>query len=160
MKDHPYSIIRDCYIPDSVRIIGWVNLYGSVFGEDCFIGPFVEVGVARIGNRTYISSHSYVCPGVTIGDDCFIAHNVSFTNDVFSDTPDWNSPVEKKFKMRETKIGNRVRIGSGAVILPVSIGDGAIIGAGAVVVCDVPAGAVVYGTAATIRRQQPLLTEK
>jgi len=138
----------NCDIPSSVRVMPFTNLYGCTIGEDCFVGPFVEIGGAIIGQRTYISSHSYICPGVTIGDDCFIAHGVMFTNDIFRDTPDWESPLDKKFVMRNTSVGNHVRIGSGAVILPVSIGDHCIIGAGSVVTHDMPSGSTWAGNPA------------
>lgn len=124
------------------KISEFTNLYGCELGEDVFIGPFVEVqSNTKIGNRTRISSHSFVCSGVDIGEDCFIAHGVMFTNDKFTEErEDW---IERK-----TKIGNNVRIGSNATILPVTIGNGAVIGAGAVVTKDVPANAVIKGNPA------------
>lgn len=144
------SIIKDCKIAATAKIMPFVNLYDSSIGEDCFIGPFVEIGGASIGKRTKISSHTYICPGVTIGSDCFVAHNVSFTNDLFSDIPKyyWIDDLRSQWKMRETTIGNSVRIGSGAVILPVKIGDHAIVGAGAVVTRDVAEWATVHGVPA------------
>ncbi len=119
------------------------NLYGCQLGDDCFIGPFVEVqsGVS-VGDRTRISSHSFICEGVDIGSDCFIAHGVMFINDKF-DSADIHG-----WRLKTTTVGNRVRIGSNATILPVTIGDEAIIGAGAVVTKDVPAGATVLGNPA------------
>lgn len=139
-----------CGIAESARIMPFVNLYDSSIGEDCFIGPFVEIGGAKIGNRTKISSHTYICPMVEIGDDCFIAHGVMFTNDTFIAPAEYQdiSELTEKWKPLRTLVGNRVRIGSGCVILPVRIGDGAIIGAGAVVTHDVPAGALVAGVPA------------
>ena len=110
-----------------------------------FIGPFVEIQKdVVIGTNTRISSHSFICSNVEIGSDCFIAHGVMFINDKF-DAPleDW---VSKK-----TIIGNNVRVGSNATILPVNIGDGAIIGAGAVVTKDIPINAIVYGNPAKIK---------
>lgn len=128
----------------------FVNLYDTHMGENCLIGPFVELGGVKIGDRTKISSHSYGCPGVVIGDDCFIAHSVMFTNDKFSDVPSYKTIDElaELWNKRETSIGNRVRIGSGCVILPVHIGDDCIIGAGAVVTKDIPPGTTVAGAPA------------
>jgi acetyltransferase-like isoleucine patch superfamily enzyme len=133
---------RDCDICPSARISEFTNLYGCTIKENAFIGPFVEIqNNSYIGSRSRISSHTFVCSGVHIGDDCFIAHGVMFTNDKFTEDRD-------EWVQRLTKIGNNVRIGSNATILPVTIGDGAVIGAGAVVTKDVPAGAIVKGNPA------------
>lgn len=142
----------NCEIDPTATIRMPCNLYGSKIGACCKIGPFVEVGGAVIGDRSIISSHSYICPKVHIGEDCFIAHGVMFTNDVFSDRPTYDSmeSLREDFVPKPTKIGNKVRIGSGAVILPVEIGDRAIIGAGSVVTRDVPKGAIMYGNPARI----------
>jgi acetyltransferase-like isoleucine patch superfamily enzyme len=139
--------IRDCRIDPSAKISDFVNLYGCRIGRDVFIGPFVEIQRgAVIGATTRISSHSFVCEGVTIGEGCFIAHGVMFTNDRF------DSPMRRPYRytQRQTVIGDRVRIGSNATLLPVRVGDRAVIGAGAVVTRDVPAGAVVAGNPARI----------
>ena len=122
-----------------------VNIYGCTFGKDVFVGPFVEIQKnTTIGNLTRIQSHSFICEGVSIGEDCFIGHGVMFINDLF----DGKSHHEGDWVMRNTTVGNRVRIGSNATILPVNIGDDVIIGAGAVVTKDIPSGSVVKGNPA------------
>lgn len=115
----------------SFKYIRPVNLYGCSFGNDCFVGPFVEIQKnVKIGNRVKVQSHSFICEHVEIGDDVFIGHGVVFINDKFSsgfpaggDTSKWAS----------TRIGNSVSIGSNATILPVSICNNVVIGAGSVV---------------------------
>jgi acetyltransferase-like isoleucine patch superfamily enzyme len=111
------------------------NLYGCQFGDHCFVGPFVEVqrGVV-IGHRTRIQSHSFVCEGVTMGNDCFIGHGVMFINDLFQEGGPARGDTSK---WKCTQLGHHVSIGSNATILPVSICDHAVIGSGAVVVNDI-----------------------
>jgi len=138
------KIAESCKIHKDVTIMEPVNMYGCEVKQNSFIGPFVEIQKdVTIGINSRISSHTFICSDVEIGDNCFIAHGVMFINDKF-DAPlqDWIS--------RKTKIGNNVRIGSNATILPVNIGYGAVIGAGAVVTKDVPANTTVYGNPAKI----------
>lgn len=134
--------VTNCTVHASAKISDFTNLYGCELHEGVFIGPFVEIqSNVEIGKNTRVSSHSFICSSVIIGENCFIAHGVMFTNDLFTeDRQDW---IERK-----TVIGNNVRIGSNATILPVTIGDGATIGAGAVVTKDVPANTVVKGNPA------------
>ncbi len=132
----------NCTIHETARISDFTNLYGCEIKAGAFVGPFVEIqSNVSIGERTRISSHSFVCSSVNIGDDCFIAHGVMFTNDLFTEN-------RENWVERTTEVGDRVRIGSNATILPVKIGDDAVIGAGAVVTKDVPAGATVKGNPA------------
>ena len=133
-------------IGKNTKISNFTNLYGCELGDDVFIGPFVEVQKnSKIGDRTRISSHSFICEGVEIGRDTFIAHGVMFTNDKFTENKD-------EWILRKTKIGNNVRIGSNSTILPVSIGDNCVIGAGSVVTKDVPNNCTVYGNPAIIKK--------
>lgn len=140
---------KDCQIGENVKIIEPVNLYGCKIGNNCFIGPFVEIQKdAIIGDDTRVQSHCFICDGVTIGKHCLIGHGATFTNDVFVDSPNFENWVK-----RETKIGNDVRIGSNVTLLPITVGDNAIIGAGAVVTKDVPAKCVVAGNPAKVVRK-------
>jgi acetyltransferase-like isoleucine patch superfamily enzyme len=127
--------IVDVQFGENVRIVEPVNLYGCKIGDECFIGPFTEIGKgAVIGKRTKIQSHSFICDLVTIGDDCFIGHGVVFTNDLFKE----GGPARgDRNKYKPTKIGNHVSIGSNCTILPVTITDNTVIGAGAVVTKDI-----------------------
>ncbi len=116
---------------DNVTVVQPVNIYGCTIGDDVFIGPFVEIQKdVTIGSGTRIQSHAFVCELVTIGCNCMIAHGVMFINDLFAN----GGPARGDKRLwKSTKIGNRVSIGSNATILPVSICDDAVIGAGAVV---------------------------
>jgi acetyltransferase-like isoleucine patch superfamily enzyme len=132
--------------PDSV------NLYGCTIGDDTRVGTFVEVQAgARIGSRCKISSHSFVCEGVTIEDEVFIGHGVMFTNDKYprATTRSGELQTGDDWSVVPTRVGRRASIGSNATILSgVVIGEGAIIGAGAVVTRDIPARAIVAGVPA------------
>jgi acetyltransferase-like isoleucine patch superfamily enzyme len=118
-----------------VKVIEPVNIYGCKIGNNCFIGPFVEIQKdVIVGDNTKIQSHSFLCELVKIGSDCFIGHGVMFINDLFSD----GGPARgDKSKWKETNIGNNVSIGSNATILPVKICNNVVIGAGAVVTKDI-----------------------
>lgn len=125
------SSIVDIKGIDDLTVVSPVNIYGVEFGANVFVGPFVEIQRnTKVGDNTKIQSHSFVCEFVTIGRDCFIGHGVMFVNDKFSD----GGPAQgDRSKWISTEIGDRVSIGSGATILPVTICDDVVIGAGAVV---------------------------
>jgi UDP-2-acetamido-3-amino-2,3-dideoxy-glucuronate N-acetyltransferase len=128
-----------------------VNLYGCTIGDDTSIGPFVEIQKdAIIGRLCKISSHSFICSGVTIGDEVFVGHGVLFINDRLPQaTAEGRRAGEDDWEIEPTKVGDRAAIGSGAIILcGVTIGAGALIGAGAVVTSNVPAGETVAGVPA------------
>lgn len=140
------SGIKNVEAHETVKIVMPSNLYDCALAEEVFVGPFVEIqkGV-RIGARTKVQSHAFICELVTIGDDCFIGHGVMFINDTFS-TGGPAGGDQSKWKV--TKIGNHVSIGSNATILPVSICDNAVIGAGAVVTKDITEPGVYAGNPA------------
>jgi acetyltransferase-like isoleucine patch superfamily enzyme len=140
---------RDVRFGTNVILVEPVNLYGCSIGDDCFIGPFVEIQKnVMIGNRTKIQSHSFICELVTIGDDCFIGHGVMFINDVFSN----GGPAGgDQSKWKRTHIGHHVSIGSNASILPVSICDHVVIGAGAVVTKDITEPGTYAGNPAELK---------
>lgn len=140
------SGIKNVTFGDNVSIVEPSNLYGCKIGDNVKIGPFVEIqSDVVIGNNSIISSHSFICSGVEIGEYTFIGHGVMFTNDKF------DSDKIENWNLKKTKIGKRVRIGSNSTILPVTIGDNVIIGAGSVVTKDIPSNTTVYGNPATIK---------
>ena len=132
----------------NVNVVLPVNLYSCTIGDNCFIGPFVEIqkGVI-IGNNTRIQSHSFICELVTIGEDCFIGHGVIFINDTFSEGGPARGDLNK---WKKTNIGNNVCIGSNATIMPVKICDNVIIGAGAVVTKDINISGKYIGNPAVL----------
>jgi acetyltransferase-like isoleucine patch superfamily enzyme len=144
------SQIKDVSFGTNVKVVEPVNLYGCKIGDESFIGPFTEIQQnVVIGKRTRIQSHSFICELVSIGDDCFIGHGVMFINDLFSS----GGPAgNDKTKWGSTKIGNGVSIGSNATILPVTICDGTVIGAGAVVVTDISQKGIYAGNPAKLIR--------
>lgn len=146
--------IRGVVCGERVRIIAPANVYECTLGDDCFVGPFVEIqkGV-RIGARTRVQSHAFICELVEIGEDCFISHGVMFVNDLFAG----GGPARGRRELwRSTTIGARVSIGSNATILPVRITEDVVIGAGAVVTRDISESGIYAGNPARLLRRLPV----
>ena len=142
--------ITDVQCGERVHIISPSNIYGCCLADDVFVGPFVEIqkGV-HIGRRTRVQSHSFICELVQIGEDCVIAHGVMFINDLFRN----GGPARGDRQLWcRTLIGDRVSIGSNATILPVTICDDVVIGAGAVVTRDIQIPGVYVGNPAKLIR--------
>lgn len=131
---------------EGVVIVQPANVYGCELGDGVFVGPFVEIQKdVKIGARTRVQSHAFVCELVTIGADCFVGHGVMFVNDLFEK----GGPARgDKTLWRSTVIGDRVSIGSNATVLPVRICDDVVIGAGAVVTRDITQPGVYAGNPA------------
>ncbi|MCC6858390.1 MAG: N-acetyltransferase [Bryobacterales bacterium] len=150
------SIAPDVKLGRNVKLSEFINLYGCEIGDDTKIGAFVEVQKnARIGCRCKISSHTFICEGVTIEDNVFIGHGVAFINDSYprATTPDGGLQTEADWKVETTLIRKGASIGSGATILSkVTVGENAIVGAGSVVTRDVPANTIVAGAPARVLR--------
>ena len=144
------SKIKDVTFGTNVKVVEPVNIYGCSIGDDCFVGPFVEIQKdVQIGSGTKVQSHSFICELVTIGKDCFIGHGVMFINDLFED----GGPARgDKTKWKSTNIGNNVSIGSNATVLPVTICDGCVIGAGAVVTKNITEPGVYVGNPAKFKK--------
>lgn len=144
------SQIREVKMGANVKIVEPCNLYECELGDEVFVGPFVEIqkGV-KIGAKSRIQSHTFVCELVSIGESCFIGHGVMFVNDLFEN----GGPARDSALWRETKIGNNVSIGSNVTILPVSICDGVVIGAGSVVTKDITKKGIYAGNPARLIRE-------
>lgn len=150
------SVSPDVTLGRDVRLGKFINLYGCAVGDETKIGAFVEIQKnATIGRRCKISSHTFICEGVTIEDHVFIGHGVMFTNDSYprATTPGGELQAARDWNVEPTLVRNGASIGSGATILPnLVIGEHAIVGAGSVVTRDVPAHAIVVGNPARVLR--------
>jgi UDP-2-acetamido-3-amino-2,3-dideoxy-glucuronate N-acetyltransferase len=150
-------IAPDVKFGKNVKVYAFTNLYGCEIGDESKIGTFVEIQKgARVGRRCKISSHSFICEGVTIEDEVFIGHGVTFINDRHprATNPDGSLQVDADWKCESTLVKRGASIGSGSTILcSITIGHGAIVGAGSVVTKDVPDGAVVAGNPARILKE-------
>jgi UDP-2-acetamido-3-amino-2,3-dideoxy-glucuronate N-acetyltransferase len=139
-----------------VRIFGFVNLYGCEIGDETKVGTFVEIQKgAKIGRRCKISSHTFICEGVTLEDEVFVGHGVIFTNDLYprSTNADGRLQTEADWQCVSTVVKRGASIGSGATLLcGITVGEEAVIGAGSVVTKDVLPGAIVAGNPARFKR--------
>ena len=150
------SVAPDVKLGQNVRLAKFVNLYGCSVGDNTRLGTFVEIQKnASVGSNCKISSHSFICEGVSIEDNVFIGHGVMFINDSYprATTADGTPQTEADWKVERTVVRKGASIGSGATILAnVTIGENALVGAGSVVTKDVPANAVVAGNPARVFR--------
>jgi acetyltransferase-like isoleucine patch superfamily enzyme len=148
------AAIVNVSLGERVTIVEPANVYGCTIGDDCFIGPFVEIQKSVvIGQRTRVQSHAFICELVTIGNDCFVGHGVMFVNDTFAT----GGPARgNRALWQSTRIGNDVSIGSNATILPVDICDGVVIGAGSVVTRSIHEPGIYAGNPARfLRKPEP-----
>ncbi len=145
--------IRDVKFGKNVVIVEPVNIYECEIGDDCFIGPFVEIQKnVRIGKNCRLQSHAFICELVEIGDNCFISHGVMFINDLFIGGGPARGDQDKWI---ETKVGNNVSIGTNSTILPIWITDNVVIGAGSVVTKNITEPGIYAGNPARKIRDLP-----
>jgi acetyltransferase-like isoleucine patch superfamily enzyme len=149
-------IAADVKLGRDVKLSKFINLYGCEVGDESKIGAFVEIQKnATVGKRCKISSHTFICEGVTIEDNVFIGHGVTFINDSYprATTADGNLQTEADWKVEPTVIKKGASVGSGATVLSgITIGEHAIVGAGSVVTKDVPPNSIVAGNPARVLR--------
>lgn len=149
-------IADDVKLGKDVKLSKFINLYGCTVGDETKIGAFVEIQKnATVGRRCKISSHTFICEGVSIEDNVFVGHGVTFINDSYprATTPEGDLQTEADWKVEQTVVKRGASIGSGSTILSrVTIGENAIVGAGSVVTRDVPSGSIVAGNPAKLLR--------
>ena len=155
---NPYVCISpDVRLGKDVKLSKFINLYGCEIGDETKIGAFVEIQKnATVGRHCKISSHTFICEGVTIEDNVFVGHSVAFINDTYprSTTSGGQLQTEADWKVEKTLVKKGASIGSGSTILSkITIGENAIIGAGSVVTRDIPPNSVAYGNPARVHRQ-------
>lgn len=157
LDDRFRIIAPDVKLGQNVTIYGFVNLYGCHIGDDTKIGTFVEIQKgASIGQNCKISSHTFICEGVTVEDGVFIGHHVVFVNDKYPRalTPDGRLQTDEDWTIKSTLVRSGASIGSGAIVLcGITIGEKAIVGAGSVVTKDVPPNVIVAGNPARILKR-------
>ncbi|MGC1163067.1 MAG: acyltransferase [Candidatus Sulfotelmatobacter sp.] len=161
---NPYQCIApDVKLGQNVKLSKFINLYGCEIGDESKIGAFVEIQKnVSVGKRCKISSHTFICEGVTVEDNVFVGHGVMFINDSYprATAADGNLQTEADWKVEQTIVKKGASIGSGATILSnISIGENAIVGAGSVVTKDVPPGSIVVGNPAKVLRYIDKITE-
>ncbi|WP_336023514.1 acyltransferase [Halobellus salinisoli] len=140
----PFAVLSDCRFGRDCRVWRFVNCYGATFGDEVMIGSFVEVqSDVVVGDRTRIQSHAFVPSLTELGDDVFFSHGAAIVNDVYP-------PSGDSGKWEETAVGDGAVIGTNATLLPVEVGENALVGAGAVVTEDVPPNAIVAGNPAEV----------
>lgn len=159
MQESFLRVSPDVKLGRDVRLFGFVNLYGCEIGDETKVGTFVEIQKgARVGRRCKISSHTFICEGVVIEDQVFVGHSVTFINDLFprATATDGKLQTEADWECRPTLVKKGASIGSGSTLLcGITVGEGAIVGAGSVVTKDVPPKAVVAGNPARVLRVLP-----
>ena len=157
MTDTYQAVAPDVKLGKGVKLGRFINLYGCEIGDETKIGAFVEIQKnVKVGKRCKISSHTFICEGVTIEDNVFVGHNVTFINDSYprATTPEGELQTEKDWKVETTRVRKGASIGSGATILSnVTVGEHAIVGAGSVVTRNVAPRTIVWGNPAKFLRR-------